>query len=778
MATYVNDLRLKEIGTGESSGTWGTETNVNLELIGEALGYATEGITTNADTHATTVADGSTDPGRAMYIKYTGTLDSACTITIGPNTMSRVHIIENATSGSQNIIIKQGSGAEITIPNGYVKVVYLDGAGSGAAVTEAFDNLSVGTNFRVGNGAAEDTAIVFDGNAQDFYVGLDDSADDFMIGLGSTVGTTPIISVTDNKDVAIPDGTLTITTGNNEAQLILKSTDADVNSGPQLALTRDSGSPADDDFTGLISFNADDDGGNETRFGLIRTQIKDASDGSEDGLLDIKTMVAGTERSRLVFEPTETVINQDSVDIDTRIESNGNANMIFVDAGNDAVSIGHGSTIAIAGERHELQVYDTNFSCISAATFRNGSDGANLTLAHSRSGTIGTQTILQDGDTMGGINFMGSDGTDMASYGARIFCEVDGTPGSNDMPGRLIFATTADGGTGSTERMKIDSAGEVTMTRADNGVNLTLKCTDTDANAGPNFKLERAVTGADDDQIGNIIWNARDDSGNGEDYGRIAGFIGDASNGTENGRLNFQVLMNGTSRDYLILNGGGSVVVNQDSQDVDFRVESDSNDHMLFVDSGNNHVGIGTSSRTHNGNTAQTFIVSGGSGGSSQPIAMIIDEDGSVEGGSCILELSFTDDDSFSNARMVQFRDSSATQGTIECSGGGSVAYNTTSDERLKEDIQDHTASEWDALKAIKVRDYKWKRSGKSDVGFIAQELNEHWPEAVYEGGDDVSQDPWSVDYGKLTPILTKALQEAMEKIENLEAEVAKLKGD
>ena len=44
MATYVNDLRLKEIGTGESSGTWGTETNVNLELIGEAFGYATKAL--------------------------------------------------------------------------------------------------------------------------------------------------------------------------------------------------------------------------------------------------------------------------------------------------------------------------------------------------------------------------------------------------------------------------------------------------------------------------------------------------------------------------------------------------------------------------------------------------------------------------------------------------------------------------------------------------------------------------------------------------------------
>ena len=126
MATYVNDLRLKEIATGDESGTWGTSTNTNLELIGNALGYGTEAITTNADTHTSTVADGAADAARALYIKYTGTLDSACTITIGPNTMKRVHIIENATSGSQSIIIKQGSGATITIPTGDTKVVMLD----------------------------------------------------------------------------------------------------------------------------------------------------------------------------------------------------------------------------------------------------------------------------------------------------------------------------------------------------------------------------------------------------------------------------------------------------------------------------------------------------------------------------------------------------------------------------------------------------------------------------------------------------------------------------
>jgi hypothetical protein len=120
-----------------------TTTNTNLELIAEAFSYGTEVITTNADTHTTTIADGATDPGRSMYLKYTGTLDSACTITIGPNTVSKVWIIENGTSGSQDIILSQGSGANITIPAGDTKVVYSDGAGAGAAFFDAFASLSV-----------------------------------------------------------------------------------------------------------------------------------------------------------------------------------------------------------------------------------------------------------------------------------------------------------------------------------------------------------------------------------------------------------------------------------------------------------------------------------------------------------------------------------------------------------------------------------------------------------------------------------------------------------
>ena len=143
MATYVNDLRLTEIATGDETGDWGDITNTNLELVAEAFSFGTEAITTNADTHTTTIADGATDPGRSIFLKYTGTLDSACTITIGPNTVSKLWFIENGTSGSQNIIISQGSGANITIPPGDTKAVYSDGAGSGAAMVDAFASLSV-----------------------------------------------------------------------------------------------------------------------------------------------------------------------------------------------------------------------------------------------------------------------------------------------------------------------------------------------------------------------------------------------------------------------------------------------------------------------------------------------------------------------------------------------------------------------------------------------------------------------------------------------------------
>jgi len=144
MPTYVNDLRLTELNTGEGSGTWGVTTNTNLELIGESLGYGTEASFASDANSTTTIADGATDPARAMYFKVTSGVSLTATreLTIAPNTVSRVMYIENATSGSQSITIKQGSGGTVTIANGNAAIVYLDGAGATAAVVDANTSLA------------------------------------------------------------------------------------------------------------------------------------------------------------------------------------------------------------------------------------------------------------------------------------------------------------------------------------------------------------------------------------------------------------------------------------------------------------------------------------------------------------------------------------------------------------------------------------------------------------------------------------------------------------
>ena len=136
MATYVNDLRLKEISTGDESGTWGTSTNTNLELVAEGFARGTKDCFSSDADATETMADGATDEIRKLYLKITSsaTLSATRTLTLAPNTVSKVWIIENSTTGSQSINISQGSGSNVTIPNGAVKVIATDGAGSGAAV--------------------------------------------------------------------------------------------------------------------------------------------------------------------------------------------------------------------------------------------------------------------------------------------------------------------------------------------------------------------------------------------------------------------------------------------------------------------------------------------------------------------------------------------------------------------------------------------------------------------------------------------------------------------
>ena len=125
-----------------------------------------------------------------------------------------------------------------------------------------------------------------------------------------------------------------------------------------------------------------------------------------------------------------------------------------------------------------LQIEGTGLSSCSVIIARNSNNQASsqLIFQKSRGTSVGSNTVIQSGDAVGTITFEGSDGTNTDSL-ASIIGACDGTPGTNDVPGRLVFSTTADGAASPTERMRIDSSGNL-------GINAT----------NPNAKL--VVAGA------------------------------------------------------------------------------------------------------------------------------------------------------------------------------------------------------------------------------------------------------------------------------------------
>lgn len=120
----------------------------------------------------------------------------------------------------------------------------------------------------------------------------------------------------------------------------------------------------------------------------------------------------------------------------------------------------------LAGGLAEVQVLGTAFGTDSAAILGLWAADANppqLAFVKSRNATIGSFTVVANGDQLGQIRFYADDGVDYDSYAADIVCEIDGTPGSNDTPGRLLFRTTADGSASATERMRINADGSITV---------------------------------------------------------------------------------------------------------------------------------------------------------------------------------------------------------------------------------------------------------------------------------------------------------------------------
>ncbi len=191
-STYVNDLRLEEIGTGEASGTWGTKTNANLELIGEAFSYGSEAIA-NASTHTITMADGTSDQARSFYLKCTGG-GQACTVTLAPNTVSKVWMIENATSAT--LTFSQGSGANVAVAAGEVKMIATDGQGSAAVVYDLLTDANLAGTTAVAALKLAGTTVTSTGAELNILDGVTSTAAELNI-LDGVTSTTAELNILD-----------------------------------------------------------------------------------------------------------------------------------------------------------------------------------------------------------------------------------------------------------------------------------------------------------------------------------------------------------------------------------------------------------------------------------------------------------------------------------------------------------------------------------------------------------------------------------------------------
>jgi len=151
-STYTTNLGIEKIATGEQSGTWGTTTNVNFDLIDQAVnGVASITLAsagTSGSPNTLDISNGSASDGRNKFIEFTdgGDLGATAYVQLTPNDAEKVVFIRNSLSGSQSLILFQGTynaSNDIEIASGKDVVVKFDGAGASATATNVFNDLVV-----------------------------------------------------------------------------------------------------------------------------------------------------------------------------------------------------------------------------------------------------------------------------------------------------------------------------------------------------------------------------------------------------------------------------------------------------------------------------------------------------------------------------------------------------------------------------------------------------------------------------------------------------------
>ena len=535
----------------------------------------------------------------------------------------------------------------------------------------------------------------------------------------------------------------------------------------------------------------------------------------------------GTEVASIKYIVGSDTTNKDDAHITFHTATSGSSNTERVRIDSEGrLLVGHTEVISVNSANQRLQLVGTNYatSSICQQRYEAGVNGATLILAHSRTGTVGSNTALQSGDELGKIRFIGSDGTDMDGEGAEISVTADGNYSSNSVPSKMAFKTAPNGSNSPTTRMTIDQNGYVKIgTTAGNAYHMTKLSTSTTNAIKDVMSIDSSVTGgtAADGFGSRLLFGGEHLNGNDYSYGGIAGKL--STTGSNYGHLSFYTNNNGTLAEKMRITdaSSGQIEIYGNSAKVS---TIESGGATCIMQSGGNQGYFGTSN-----SKAVTFTVNGShiAHFTTQGDMILDNQIQTTSGVEPIGMLTFTSPTAaqanqtdmyrinfWENARSITAARADNANASIRYNGstgdggdgsirfanesgtrllymnrlgngGTSGSWSVGSDQRKKENIT--TVS--DALtKVSQLRgvDFNWrsKWGGHADSGVIAQEVESVLPNLVItqEGARDTDADGNSVimkhvNYNGLWGAMIEAVKELKSKNEALEARIAALEG-